>query len=342
MRSLENIEYSFVVKELQAAVGKHFSNIYRIAEGKYRLKVGDHQIIIEPGVRLNLAKFIEEPIEPDHLVNMMKQRLDNAKLTAIEQVNGDRLVVLTFDSKPHPHKLVLEGFGKGNLILVCEDKTIVALREEEWSDREIKRNKLYKYPKSNVSDDWQSQLSDKFVITALLKLPLGKEYAKELLRRCAIDEQKKGTSLTENDKKKIGAELNGVKAELAPRSFNAGDAIEDFGLIAFSKYNELESHPSATLSELIDAYYLHRKEKKSEHLIKLEKRLEEQKQRLAGLGAEEAELKATIDEAYAHYGELESVLAEAKQIKLEEIENKLKKYKAKIKDRKNKEIEFEV
>jgi predicted ribosome quality control (RQC) complex YloA/Tae2 family protein len=343
MRSLENVEYAWVVKELQAAVGKHFSNIYRIAEGKYRLKVGDYQIIIEPGVRLNLAKFIEEPIEPDHLVNLMKQRLDNAKLTRVEQVNGDRLVVFTFDSRPHPHKLVLEGFGKGNLILVCEDKTIVTLREEEWSDREIKRSKPYKYPKSNVSDDWQSQLSDKFVITALLKLPLGKEYAKEILHRCAIDEQKKGTAISEADKKKIDAELKKMQLHLSPIAFQTGSAsLEDFGLTKFSKHKELQSSVAPTLSELIDTYYLNRKEKKSEKLIKLEKRLEEQKQRLSALGVEENELKAVIEEAYAHYGELESVLAEAKQVKLEEIESKLKKFKAKIKDRKNKEVEIEL
>jgi len=342
MRSLENLEYSFVIRELQAAVGKYFSNVYRIAEGKYRLKVGDIQFIIEPGRRLNLAKFIEEPGEPDHLVNLMKQRLDNAKLVSVEQVNGDRLVVFTFDSRPVQHRLVLEGFGKGNLILVSEDKTIVAMREEEWSDRAVKHNQPYAYPKSNTVNDWQSALSEKYVITALLKLPLGKEYSKEILARCGIDEKKQGTSLVETEVKKINAELAKLLSSIEPLAFFDKDLMEDFGLVRFSKYKNIEARSVPSLSEIIDEYFLHHKEKKSERLVKLERRLEEQKERLVSLQSEAKEIQLIVDEAYGKYGELETVLVEGKKHKLEEVESKLGKYNAKLKDKKRKEIEVEL
>lgn len=66
MRSMENLEYSVIVAELQSLIGKHFSNIQLLGEGRYRLRIGNSDITAELGKRLYITKYIDEPLEADN------------------------------------------------------------------------------------------------------------------------------------------------------------------------------------------------------------------------------------------------------------------------------------
>jgi predicted ribosome quality control (RQC) complex YloA/Tae2 family protein len=338
---MENLEYSYIVEELKPAEGKHFSNIYRLNEKKYRIKVGEFQIILEAGVRVNLAKYIEDSIEPDQLVNNVKKHLDNLKLKSIRQHGGDRVIIFTFQKGEDTFALVFEGFGEGNLVLINEGKTIAAMREESWSDREIRRNKPYSLPKSNVIPTLAGAISEKYIISALIKLPFGKEYSKEILKRCGIEEKKPGNSLSKEEIEHINSEIEKLKGGQKPLAFYSEGQIAGYSLDNLSKFSGMEARSTKTLSEAIDEFYFHVKEEKNEKVEKLKRRIEEQESRMDSLKEEELQLQKTVDFMHNNFEELSSIIETAKSVKLDEVEHKLRSYSAKI-DKKNKELEIEI
>jgi predicted ribosome quality control (RQC) complex YloA/Tae2 family protein len=338
MRVMSNLEYAAVVRELQPLVGRRFGRIRRLPQGWYRLKLGDAEIVIEPGVRLHRTKYVEEAETPDKLVQKAEAELDNSKLIAIRQVNGDRIIEFEFDKG----RLVFEMFGKGNCVLVQDGKTVAAMKEDSWADREIRRGKEYHSPKSNVASSFRDALTDKYVIIALLKLPLGKEYALEILERCGVGEKTPGIELTGKQMDCIEDEIAEVVAVCKPHVFYKDGKPVDFGLLHFSKYRDFETKDFTALGEALDEYYWNAdREAPNPALERLERRLAEQEGRRAELEKEEAENKAAGDYIYANYGDIEKTLKEARSVPLEELEQRLGRLKAKV-NKKEKSLEIEI
>lgn len=334
MHKMSNLEYFFLVNELAPrVVGKHFSRIRKIAEGIYRMKIGDCEIICQPGVRIHETRYLEEAAEPDKFVEKVEKELDNAKLISLEQVNNDRIVSFNFDKG----SLVCEMFGDGNIILVRDGKTVCAYRYESWSDREIKAGSSYSPPKTVPST--KLELSEKYVIVSLTKLPLGKEYAMEALSRARIDEKKPGDQLSRDELARLERAISEIRSSARPYVFyhqETGNAA-DFALAPLSAYSDMEKKEFATLGEAADEYYT-KAEQPNPRLEKLQKRLEKQREHLAELAGEEKENRAKGDFIYANYEEIEKLLGLAKSGKFEELE---KKHKGKI-DKKEKSAEVEI
>ena len=338
MRVMSNLEYATAVRELQPLLGKRFGRIRRLPQGWYRMKVGDAEIVIEPGVRLHRTKYVEEAESPDQLVQKAEAELDNSKLLAIRQVNNDRIIEFEFERG----KLVFEMFGKGNCVLVKDGKTLAAMKEEAWADREIRKGKEYRYPKSNVAPGFREALSDRYVIIALLKLPLGKEYAQEILARCDVPEKTPGIGLTGKQIECIGDEVAEVGAARNPHVFYENGRPVDFGLLHFLKYKDAENKDFASLNEALDEFYWNAdRGAENPELERLERRLAEQEKRLGELEEEEKGHKAAGDYIYAHYEEIENILKEAKSAPLAGLDKRFEKLKPKI-DKKEKTMEIEL
>jgi len=331
MHKMSNLEYSFIVRELgQALNGKHFGRIRKIGESIYRMKFAGVEVICELGVRIHSTKYIE-PAESDKFTEKVEKELDNARLSEIKQINNDRIVSFVFDKG----ELIFEMFGNGNAILVNDGKTVCAHKYEAWSDREIKVGVTYKPPKTAPAE--KLEVTDKYIIVSLMKLPLGKDYAIEALSRAKIDEKAPGNSLSGNRILALEQEISKLQAEARPVSYSEGGKISDFALARLSKYSKLETTEPATLSEAADEYYAHL-EKANPKLEKLNERLEKQAERLAELREEEKVNKEKGDFIYANYQKAEEIIALAKADKAQELENK---FSGKI-DKKEKSVEADL
>lgn len=338
MRKMNNLEYSYLVKELSGGLaGKHFNRIRKISEGKYRMKIGTAEILSECGTRINLTRYIEESESgsSDKFVDKLNKELDNARLRSISQVNNDRILSFEFDSGPGPTTLVFEMFGEGNIILVRNGKAVCAMRYESWSDREIKAGSDYRPPKTAPSDTLEA--TGKYIIVSLMKLPLGKEYALEALSMCGIDEKTPGTSLSGNKLMELENAISALKAGARPYGFFRDGKMEDFALARLSRYNSLEAREFPTLSEAADEFYAHAM-KEDPLLEKLSERLAKQKERLAALAAEEKVLREKGDFVYSHYQQAEEIIVLAKAGEYGELESR---FGAKM-DKKERSVEVEL
>lgn len=313
---MSNLEYSFIVKELSSLLGKHFSKIRKMNEDTYRMKIGNIEILCQLGVRIHKTKYIEEPEPHDKFVQKLEKELVNAKLLSIEQLNNDRIISFNFDKG----NLVFEMFGKGNIILLKDEKIICAYKNEKWADREIKVGLGYSPPKK-PSDE--IEVSDRYIIVSLTKLPLGKEYALEVLARLGIDEKTPGNKLNTEQLSKLEKEIEKIKKSCQPCMFIQDGRPFDFSLTELSSYSTHESKKFQSLSEAIDEFYYAR-EAPNEQLEKLKKRLEKQKERLESLKGEEKENRQKGDLIYENYSKVEESIKAAKADKIKNLNKKEK------------------
>jgi len=333
---MTNLEYSQVVEELQQYVGKHFSKI-SLAGSTYRIKIGTASILCELGVRLHLTKYIEKETTLDSFCQKVRRELDNSRLLSVVQVNHDRVIQFEFKAG----SLYFEMFGKGNVVLVQEGNTVAAAKREKWADREIKPGAPYKTPKASVVFELNRAISDKYIAASLMKLPFGKPYVLEVLRRAGIDEKIPGNKLSAKQKSSLQGEFDSLNSSLEPICFYEGDAVVDFSLTKLSEYSDAKVRAFPSLSEAADEFYFKKKPPENPELKKLRDRLEKQKERLEKLKLEERECKEKGDFIYANFQEMEQILKTASEKKLSDIEKELERYKVKV-NKKEKTIELEL
>lgn len=347
MREMQNIEYSYIIRELAQLEGKHFSKIYFLGENLYRLKIGDVHIIIQIPLRIGIAKYIVKSEEPTGFVEKIRKELNNQKLLKVYQCDKDRIVALEFEE----NTLFFEMFAKGNIILVDNGKTEInksgkiteLLSGGSWKNRTLARNTEYKKPESELIEDLEKTLSEKYLIVCLLKLPLGKEYVKDMLEKCGINEKKTGSELSMDEINCLKNEYNVIHEIQKPYLFLENGKPVDYGLVKFKKYENLEAKEMETLSEAMEEYYASISgPRKNEKMEKLERRLEGQFVMLEKLKTEEKEATEKGDFIYTNYPWVEEIHTIALKLGINNLGGALTKYKILKIDKEKKEIEVEL
>ena len=333
MRTMTALEYSYIIQnELSQIVGKHFDKIYDAGENKFRIKIGA-DITCEVGVRINLSKYIEKTDELGGFSKKIRKELHGSKLLKIYQYNSDRVIVFEFTKG----NLVFEMFGKGNIVLYREGIVIAALKNESWSDREIRAKKEYKFPKTKTVEKLPDKLPEKYIISVLMTLPLGKPYALEILSKCGIEEKKQSNELSKKERNCVVNEIEKIKGTLTPYGFYDGENLVDYGLVKFRD----EFKQFNTLSEVIDDYYQQERKAESPGLEKLDRRLQKQYESLERMKKEEEEKKKIAEYMKENYEKFEELLNAAKKAGINNVESLLKNYKVKV-NKEKKEIEIEI
>ena len=140
---LTSLDLSILMEDFKELEGGHVQKVYQRGqeltlevyipgEGKERLIVGTSHAFLSKYKRDN-------PMKPPGFCMELRKHL--GKIEEIKQQGFDRLLEL----KSGDVKLICEIFGKGNFILVKEDKIIGALRQEDWADRSIEVGEKYVY-----------------------------------------------------------------------------------------------------------------------------------------------------------------------------------------------------
>jgi len=322
MREMQALEYAYMVKELgslteKCIIGKRFAKIYDIGEGAFRLKIGGEDIIVRLGMAIYRAVRIPESAELGGFSQLVRKELKGKKLDGIEQLNGDRIVVMRFGEL----MLVLEMFGKGNAMLVKNGIIVACYRKEEWKGRRIARGEKY-IPPPAPARTVRECLSSRYVASDLAKLPFGTLYAREALYRCGIDEKKPGNTLTDGEIGCIEKAFVEISDLAKPRLFYDGNAIVDYGLTAFREYASFRTE-DVTLSEaierLVESEPATGSKGNNELWQKLERRNRMQLEAMEKLAQEEKAAQMKGEWIYSHYATVEEVLRLAREGKWDEL-----------------------
>ena len=116
----------------ESIVGYRVINVYDLDPKTYVLKLAKPDakmtLLVESGVRLHTTAYArdKDPI-PSGFTLKLRKHLNQRRITKIEQLGSDRVVVLTCGEGDFESHLVVELYDKGNVVLTDKDHTIVTL-----------------------------------------------------------------------------------------------------------------------------------------------------------------------------------------------------------------------
>ena len=216
---LSSIEIKHIVRELNEVLkGYYIGNIYQIDEDTIFLKLHhsekpEKSLMISAGKGLWLTRYMIEREEPLGMASSLRRRIVRAKISGIEQPEGERIAILNLSSSEGFLKLIGEFFREGNIILTDKNDLIIsALRKLKVRHREVFPGIKYSLPPlkgSNISslslDDLLPLLSSKLEASRWLgrNLSLSKKYVEEILARAEINHKVIGTNLKKEDAQRI-------------------------------------------------------------------------------------------------------------------------------------------
>ncbi|MGV9169874.1 MAG: NFACT family protein, partial [Promethearchaeia archaeon] len=156
---MSNTDIRAILPEIrEVAHGAFINNVYQY-NGTFVLKVhkssvGTRQILIEPGRRIHLTRYRRDaPRLPPEFCMVLRKYLRNRVITNIEQYDLDRIVIFEVGGEENNYKLIVELFGKGNIILVDpDDEIFIALHYKKMRDRDVVPNAVYQFPPQRGRD----------------------------------------------------------------------------------------------------------------------------------------------------------------------------------------------
>jgi len=202
---MTSFDIAALTLELNRALqGARINNIYQINSATLLLKL--HQsgnpplsLLIEAGKRAHLTSYaIGKPLTPSSFCSALRKHLLNGLIQKIRQIEFERIISLDVKTKGGNFQLIIELFGKGNIILVDQQNQIVqALSYRRMRDRNIIRGEFFKLPPGAGLDPTKSSIEhlkklreqgQTEVIIGLTKLlAIGGLYAEEILLNSGID-----------------------------------------------------------------------------------------------------------------------------------------------------------
>ena len=322
---MANLDYTLVAGELQPLAGRFFDKFYELGKGRFRLKFGRDNILIELPTRLHKTKYLEQAPEATSFAMKVRKELKGKKLSSVSQHGKDRVIIFDFEGT----RLIAEMFGKGNLVLVRDGKILAVYSRESWKGRQLRPNAEYKFPPSGTKtlDEILESGSSRPVAAELRALDIGMSYARALLKDAGVPDSKPLSELT-------GKEKDAVKS-------SCKKLLKDPA--GFSEFTKGKGFSS--LSEALDRHYGIPEDsgtepgQKTRELEKLERLLKSQEEKLAELKAGEEDARKKAEYIYSHYEEVEGILELYEKGGLQAIE-KLAEEKGWKLDKKEKTIEI--
>jgi|RifCSP13_1_1023834.scaffolds.fasta_scaffold01365_7 predicted ribosome quality control (RQC) complex YloA/Tae2 family protein len=331
---LSSFDVLAVVRELQALVGGFIDKVYQ-REDEVILKVnlpgvGKREVYARVGKWLCLREIPDKPESPPPFAATLRQHLDNARITGIEQRAFDRIVVFTFD---RGSRLVFELFGKGNVVLVRDETTLAAFSRAKFRDRTIAPSVPYDFPPPAANPFAMSPgefaaavLATKGNLVKALAsgMNLGGTYAEEACLRAGIDKTLKASGPDDARLARLHEVLlelhRQVREEPYPRVVFEGGVPFDATPVRLQQHAVRDDRPFPTFSEALAFYLDHAPSPEAEAddpAAKLRRRLAQQEEALRDLREGSVQADALAAFLWAHYAQFDELLLKARDGTLE-------------------------
>ncbi len=334
---MSNFDVAAFVRESQSYVGMQVEKVFQMSYSEVWIRLSAKGKKATLVIKLGRAMWFEDEylksdVEPPNFAMLLRKHLGRKKLNSISQHGFDRIVVLTFGAEEQL-KIVVELFGKGNMILIERDRIIKPLTSKSWRHREVKPGAEFKFPPEGVNpldldrEDITEILGDSskdIVRTLAAQLNLGGSYAEEVCEFLSISKDTKANELDEAIHEKIWEALTsmitGLDNIMPIIKFRAGENLDllphplcDHGedeSIAFETFNlALKEYFTSLPDESGDD-----KEYVSPEAMRLERQVEQQTEAIERLEREIVEYQEFGDLIYAEYARYEQILARTSEM----------------------------
>lgn len=370
MRQIASVEIHSLVNELQPKIAGGFvKKFYDLGDGAFKLgfhKEGKSTTVYCKLLQtFNETRLTENAGEPTQFAMGIRKRIEGCKVKSLGQHGTDRIIILEIFSDGGIRKLIIEMFGKGNMVLTDPNGIIELCHSSiSFKDREIRPRAEYRFPKSDALDIWETSES---IILKSIEPTIGKAKAMSELSR-TIDVgplylenlfnlagiNPKGMIIDERGAESLAKVINtfAVQSNTPDPRIYRSESTTDYAILPIKKYEEqgMEITRFESVSEMFDA--LHSTERSSISNVEGEKRIAELMANIKK--QEELVIRLKSDaETYRKAGtilmtrmdEVNSLIgymAQNRRATLDEIRSTFKGLRIKRLDLKNKTITIEV
>ncbi len=328
-KEFSSFDIAAASRELQPLIAdSRVNNIYQFGEKTFIFKL--HKIdspmlrlVVEAGRRMHATSYTDEsPAEPPPFCMTLRRYLRDTWLRSIEQVEFERIVTVTFETKTGLLRMVVELFGEGNIILTNEQGTIIqALAFKKMRDRDILHGIPLVFPPVTGKNPFkvnQTELQealgaggDSEVVRILARtLGIGGSYSEETLLRAAVEKTKPCNTLTQEELTSIYGALQTLLSPVLEGKFEPGIILDDEGgyqdVVPFKlrRYENAKTQAYPTFNAALDEFFLHvTAVEKAAGTIEVDK-----------LKSEAKRLKRMVDEQEKSIAEDEKRMERSKQI----------------------------
>jgi predicted ribosome quality control (RQC) complex YloA/Tae2 family protein len=257
MREMSSLELKFLVEKIKPIiVDSRIQKVKQVLENTFLLELykrKERRFLIFSNKILFLSKKSYRSRLLTSFCQTLRKHLNGQVIQGFRQHEFDRIVEL----ETKDYLLILELFGKGNIVLINkpERKIINALEIRSWKGRSLRPRKEYSYPPSRVNpfkldlSEFKKYFGKKEVVKVLAKdFGFGGKVAERMCEKLGIDK-----GLKEVDTSKLYEFIENIE-----REFKEMERINE----------ELEKEFEHELSEVEE-------EKESERLERIRKQQEE-------------------------------------------------------------------
>lgn len=328
-KELTSIEIRFLVKELQEIVDGKIDQVYQPTKNEIIIQLhipnaGKKLLkILLPSFIYTTSKKYDMPKKISAFITFLREKISNGRIREIKQIENERIIEIRIE-KDKKYSLLIELFGKGNIILCQQEIILTALSIQKWKDREIQRGQKYISPASKYNLFGRESLAEAIhdseetiSKTLAVKLRMGKIYAEEICLAAEIDKLNKKISRTETEK--IYSEVQRlVNRPLQPMIVYNGQEVLDIVPIKLKVYfkKELKEYKTYNdaLATILDkqtetSQKTQAMQKFTQKLERIETKIHKQKETLVKLETEAEESQRKGELIYEHYQEIQGKLA---------------------------------
>lgn len=268
-------------------------------------------------IRIKAPNFVyassEKESESSEFLLLLRKRVQGKRIEEVKQEGLERI----FELRLGEYSLLVELFGKGNILLLQEGKILVASEYKRWKDRTVKPKEEYVVPPARKSimglsfkEFFDVVLgSDKEIVKILASdLGLGGVYAEELCFLANVD--KKTRELSEKDAKLIHSAFNSLLSKrLDPRVYFKEKELIAVTPFPISIYNDYDSKEFKTFSEALDYSSLSFVEEKvNPKIARVEKIISQQEESIRELTVKADELQKKGEFIYENYQKISEIV----------------------------------
>jgi predicted ribosome quality control (RQC) complex YloA/Tae2 family protein len=325
MVELSSLDVLFLARELRVLEDAYLDRVYELGPGEFLLRTrhperGRGALILKPGSYATLAEEPPEtPQSPTSFATLLRKHLPNARIRRIEQQGFDRVLVFHLEERGEPFRLVVELFGKGNLLVVGGDGKIrVVQRTETFRDRTLKVGETFQFPPSRVNPVHLTRTefgercdkSDRDAVRFLaMEVGFGPDLSEELLHRSKVTKTRKVNELTESDRDAIWKEWQAIlHANAQPTVAVKGTSARVEAIpMGGPKYSEWSRSSAPTLSAAIleanERNQAERPPERDEERERLERQIQTQLDAIGAMEQEAAGWAASANTLYENFEE---------------------------------------
>ncbi len=276
--------YAFINFYRERLVNSFIKKVYQVGANEFLLQIyrSDYK---KAHLFISLTKGIsfmdsERPDEASPLAISLRRMLSERRITAVEQINFDRVVKITLHTG---QELILELFREGNLIITNEGKIEFAFNQREWKNRKIIKGEQYKPPmENNPLEMDEKEFSERIasskasiVQTLATRFNLGGENSEEIAYRLGIDKERPAKESTEVVPK-LKAEIDVLLEEsLRGKAY----LYEEKEVLSPIELKHIKETPDKSFEDLSQgfSYYIEHFSNNSEQKTPMERRIDSQR-----------------------------------------------------------------